>query len=108
VKTHLQSTDVPSTQPSKGRIFDVFVAERWMAKGRCVGEEPDLWFPSMGEHGTHTAHAIELCEHCPVAQECFDYAMNYDGFPRPLLGIWGGTTHHERRHVREEQRRNAS
>lgn len=32
---------------------------------------------------------------CPVRAECLDYAMSFE--PEGVVGIWGGTSHSERR-----------
>lgn len=74
----------------------------WMARGACVGEDPELFFP-VGEDGAgdappdeRTAVAKEICADCPVAVECLKHAVE-EGEPS---GIWGGTTPQERRLLR--------
>lgn len=50
--------------------------------------DPDAWFPVAGISDI----AIRICERCPVATICLEYAMAHD-----LLGVWGGTYQVERR-----------
>jgi WhiB family redox-sensing transcriptional regulator len=68
--------------------------EPWMGEGRCIdAQDPDAWFPKHGAPDDRASAAIRVCAVCPVALTCLNYAM-----ARPYLqGIWGGTTHRERR-----------
>ena len=45
------------------------------------------------------AHALALCEDCPVRQECLRTALADSN----LSGVWGGTTHAERRRIRRRR-----
>jgi WhiB family redox-sensing transcriptional regulator len=38
----------------------------------------------------------ELCDGCPVPQECLEAALDDDS----LVGLWGGMTERERREMR--------
>lgn len=71
----------------------------WHGQGLCIGEDPDIFFPSNGDPGTR---AREVCSACPVRQDCLEYAMEADEF-----GIWGGLDQHERRNLKRRQRRRA-
>ena len=71
----------------------------FMAAGRCVGLDPDLFHPARGDMGT-IAEAKAVCAGCPVREACLDYALaNSEHF-----GVWGGTTERERRRLRNLRR----
>ena len=73
----------------------------WHSRGLCVGEDPEVFFPS---HANPGAAARQVCAACPVRHECLIYATVADEF-----GIWGGLDQQERRNLkRREQRRNAA
>ncbi len=73
----------------------------WHSRGLCVGEDPEVFFPSHGDPG---AAARQICALCPVRNECLRYATAADEF-----GIWGGLDQEERRKLkRREQRRSAA
>ena len=70
--------------------------EEWMQHGACVGEDPDLFFPSEGGPATK---AKAICAVCPVRVECLTFAVS-----EPIsFGIWGGLTPRERRRVRRRR-----
>jgi WhiB family transcriptional regulator, redox-sensing transcriptional regulator len=72
----------------------------WHDRGLCVGENPDIFFPSHGDPGTE---ARRICGSCPVREECLEYATEADED-----GIWGGLDQGERRNLRRRQRRHAA
>ena len=47
---------------------------KWMSKGNCADTNPDAFFPSDGV-GVEIAKSI--CNRCPVASLCLDYALTY-------------------------------
>lgn len=57
---------------------------------------PDLFYPEeipdpdLRYISTRTAKVI--CQHCPIVEECFTYAITTN----QQHGIWGGTEPHER------------
>jgi WhiB family redox-sensing transcriptional regulator len=71
----------------------------WREKGACWGitisPETDYWYPEEDDEDKalkiETAKAI--CSQCPVLDECFEYALEYED----EFGIWGGKTPRERR-----------
>jgi len=67
----------------------------WHGRGLCVGEDPDVFFPSQGAPGTK---ARKICAACPVHQDCLEYATEADEF-----GIWGGLDQQERRNLRKRR-----
>ena len=69
----------------------------WHAQGLCVGDDPDVFFPSHGDPGTQ---ARQICADCAVRDDCLKFAIDADEF-----GIWGGLDQDERRNLRRRQRR---
>jgi len=65
----------------------------WMAKGACVGTDPDAFFPPPGPKTDRDAKAI--CATCPVVDTCLEYAL-----ANHLDGVWGNTNGRERRRLR--------
>lgn len=64
---------------------------RWMRAGRCLKEDPDIWFPDPRKH-VDNEKAKSICAGCPVKLKCFDYAITHD----IRYGVWGGFTEIER------------
>jgi WhiB family redox-sensing transcriptional regulator len=71
--------------------------DEWHGRGLCVGDDPDLFFPSHGDPGTQ---ARQICAACAVRDDCLGYAIDADEF-----GIWGGLDQGERRNLKRRQRR---
>lgn len=75
----------------------------WMLSGLCAERaEPDYWFPAGLDEldrrpSFSTRAAIEICDLCPVREECLDYALDQN----IRHGIWGGKTTHDRLKMRE-------
>jgi WhiB family redox-sensing transcriptional regulator len=65
----------------------------WMARAACRGEDPALFFPSLG---ANAARARAICATCSVRQECLSYALEHG----ESAGVWGGTAERERRKLR--------
>lgn len=67
----------------------------WMVDAACAKHpDPELWFPSVNAQHAEVRVAINIClNDCPVAAECLALAMSN----LHLEGIWGGTTHVQRR-----------
>ncbi|AVT37403.1 WhiB family transcriptional regulator [Plantactinospora sp. BB1] len=60
----------------------------------CRGTDLDLWFPEPGERWK-ARRARAICNTCPLQPECETWAHQQP--TDQLHGIWGGTTHHDRR-----------
>ena len=59
-----------------------------------IRDHADAWFPNEAR----ASAARRLCRGCPVADSCLKYALdNID-----LDGIWGGSTHADRKHIRNK------
>ena len=69
----------------------------WHGRGLCIGDDPDVFFPSHGDPGTQ---ARQICAACAVRDDCLKFAIDADEF-----GIWGGLDQDERRKLRRRQRR---
>lgn len=67
----------------------------WRDRAACRGEDPELFFP-VGRDDVDRPEidaAKEICDRCPVLDECLDYALQ----TRQPEGIWGGLTSTGRR-----------
>lgn len=62
----------------------------WMSSAACTETDPDSFFP---EAGQSTRPAKSVCEVCPVAAQCLEYALanNFTD------GIYGGVAARDRR-----------
>ena len=68
-----------------------------MRRGR-----PGAWFPDKGQRA---AIAVRICGHCPVREQCLDYALSgADTWGGITTGIWGGTTPQERDQLRRQKK----
>lgn len=56
----------------------------WRERAACQGSDPELWFPDNGGRGGDEARRI--CQRCPVADDCLEYAV----VTGQRDGIWGG------------------
>lgn len=66
----------------------------------CSTTDPEIFFPKMPhdrQQLDNIAAAKEMCNRCPVFNECLDYAMRH-----AVDGIWAGTTLPERKAKRKE------
>jgi WhiB family redox-sensing transcriptional regulator len=64
----------------------------WRLDGACRGEDPELWFPDRS-NSTKAKQAKAICGRCPVKDPCFQWAADVG----VEYGVWGGTTHADRR-----------
>lgn len=69
----------------------------WMEHAACAGMDPELFFPEVGGVLAYeTSFVRQTCGGCPVRAECLADAMAEPA----RIGVWGGTTLHERRRLR--------
>lgn len=75
----------------------------WIERSRCVGEDPELFFPIGTTEPAieQTAQAIEVCRECPVRSECLEWALD----TCQDAGVWGGLGEEDRREIRRARRR---
>jgi WhiB family transcriptional regulator, redox-sensing transcriptional regulator len=72
----------------------------WRHFAECRGEDPELFFP-VGTSGPAIAQANEakaVCQRCPVAVECLEFALRTG----QDSGVWGGMTKEERRALKRQ------
>lgn len=55
----------------------------WRDDAACRHHDPGLWFPGPLDPGVE---AKQICQTCPVQQQCLDYARR----TQQNHGIWGG------------------
>jgi WhiB family redox-sensing transcriptional regulator len=77
----------------------------WIEHSRCIGEDPELFFPvgTTGAALAQTAKAIEICGGCLVRAACLEWALE----TCQDAGVWGGLGEEERREIRRARRRAA-
>jgi WhiB family redox-sensing transcriptional regulator len=68
----------------------------WREDAACSGLDTRLFFPMTEEDPTQLTLARQVCEDCPVQDDCLVYAVE----SRQTVGIWGGATTRERRRLR--------
>ncbi|MBV8161486.1 MAG: WhiB family transcriptional regulator [Acidimicrobiia bacterium] len=88
--------------PDRG-IFPLESELAWQRGAACrgLGEESQaIFFPAKGES---TAEARAICERCPVADQCLDFAL-----ANHCIGVWGGTSERQRRRMRRRPASGAS
>jgi WhiB family transcriptional regulator, redox-sensing transcriptional regulator len=69
----------------------------WLARARCRGHPPGLFFPSDAA-GVETARKI--CAACPVRAACLEYALT----SQIKHGVWGGASERARRRILRARR----
>jgi WhiB family redox-sensing transcriptional regulator len=72
-------------------MFNVHNTE-WMERGACTSVWPELFFPLSPNDKDQINLARQVCQECPVLNECYIYAMNVN-----VYGIWAGTTSEQRK-----------
>ena len=75
----------------------------WWSLAACSTTDPELFFPisRAGPAVRQVAQAKAICARCQIREACLDYALDAG----PIQGVWGGTTEHERRLLRQRGRR---
>ena len=75
-------------------------APHWRQYARCLGADPDLFYPSPEDPAEA---AKEICYVCPVREPCLEHAIT----AREKQGVWGGLTEKERRRLIRQRRKSA-
>jgi WhiB family redox-sensing transcriptional regulator len=74
----------------------------WVEAARCIGEDPDLFFPvgttPPAQHQVQEAKAV--CAQCAVREECLEWSLA----TFQDAGVWGGLDEDERRAIRRRRR----
>ncbi len=82
-----------------GSLFDTeLLPTSWMANGNCSDCHPSVFFP---HDGIGVIEAQRICEGCPVASECLEYALTN----HISHGVWGGASERQRRRILSARRR---
>ncbi len=72
----------------------------WVDDALCSQTDPDAFFPTTG---STNRNAKLICNHCPVRQDCLEYALTAtDGYGHMMPGIWGGYSYNERLQIRRQ------
>lgn len=66
----------------------------WARQAACRGADPKLFDANSS---LHAQAALQVCNACPVKEACLQEALDQEVNPD---GVWGGTTHLERRRIR--------
>lgn len=72
-----------------------YPAPVWDSAKCLYHPDPDWFFEDL--ENNNAKRQKDFCSDCPVISECLEYAMKVD-----VRGIWGGTTHKERKALRKE------
>jgi WhiB family redox-sensing transcriptional regulator len=78
----------------------------WLSEARCIGEDPDLFFP-IGTSEPALAQidaAKTVCHTCAVRTDCLEWSLT----TFQDAGVWGGLDEEERRVIRRARRRAAN
>jgi WhiB family redox-sensing transcriptional regulator len=71
----------------------------WVRKARCLGLDPDMFFPDGGGLGSIQEREVKaVCKSCPVQLECLVWAIKAG----EADGIYGGTSDKDRRRLRRK------
>jgi WhiB family redox-sensing transcriptional regulator len=65
-----------------------------MEQAACIQAEPSLFFPEGKNKREQEYKAKQVCASCAIVTDCLQFAIDNE-----QLGIWGGTTEEERRHL---------
>ena len=68
----------------------------WTKSALCAETDPEAFFPEKGES---TSVARQVCNACPVREECLNDALARD----EQFGVWGGHSVVERRKIARER-----
>lgn len=73
----------------------VIIPERWVQSALCAETGGDDPFATR-EDPSAVRRALNVCNQCPVAAECLEYAVR----TKQTRGTWGGRTQPELRKLR--------
>ena len=78
----------------------------WLPEARCIGEDPDLFFPigTSEDALSQVAEAKTVCRGCSVRADCLEWSLA----TFQDAGVWGGLDEEERRVIRRARRREAT
>ena len=68
----------------------------WQLLAACRGQDVEIFYHPYGERRrekkARITHAKQICQHCPVINECAAWALT----TREPYGVWGGLSEDER------------
>lgn len=89
--------------PQLDNLRPVYEEWEWQERGACKEADPELFFL---EHNLRSVQkrkkekaAIEICNACPVVQQCLEHSLKVPEF----FGVWGGTTADQRLSILRKQ-----
>jgi WhiB family transcriptional regulator, redox-sensing transcriptional regulator len=71
-------------------------SQGWRQLARCLGQDPELWYPDRSAG----VDAVAICCECPVRIDCLNWAIEH----HERDGIWGGVSARRRARMRAEAR----
>lgn len=75
---------------TRPELLREFLNPEWMEFSACADSDPEIFFPTSQAESRKGEHK-KICGHCPVKDECLDFALVFD-----LKGVWGGLTETQR------------
>lgn len=66
----------------------------WVENAACYGIGWEIFFPERPDAKRYIAKAKKICDKCPVAAQCLEYAIETNS-----PGIWAGTGPRERQAI---------
>lgn len=95
---HPSKKTTKTTKAVASKIASLDAEARWQDRAACKGMDPTIFFgpenaETVKEKRDREDAAKEVCNTCPVKQECLEYALE----AREAYGIWGGLTELERK-----------
>ena len=95
---HPSKKETKTTKTVASKLASLDTDARWQDLAVCKGMDPTTFFgpehaETVKEKRDREDAAKEVCNTCPVKQECLEYALE----AREAYGIWGGLTELERK-----------
>jgi WhiB family transcriptional regulator, redox-sensing transcriptional regulator len=85
VVAHKRERDRAATARRRARGRVPFAGAADLPDAACVGADPELFFPELGDAETE-ARAVAICAGCPARAACYERALQN----RERYGVWGG------------------
>jgi len=81
------------------------MSEEWREQANCIGHDTNIFFAEKGDAGIQAMQlAKELCNPCPVRQQCLEYALKHS----IRVGIYGGMAPKQRYAIKRERKEDAA